>query len=160
MTAAEDRIVDLLAHGIQHRRIGIAVERLAVCLHGRRPVLEDIVEPTQEIGTDEVVDIENHNRIGGIFTQIGHCMVERLGFGTLFEIDRQQLDAFAAKPFERLGPELVGDHHHTIPIGGILLRRGRRKRGCDHVVALIGRNKHRKTPFLRRRGIVRRPMPQ
>ena len=144
MPFAEDRVVDLFAHGIEQGRIGMQVLGAAVCLNSLCPAVVSVVQPRKEVGSDGVVRIETHGHVEG-FTRSGELcdgIIERFGFRTVFEFDPQQADRQLSEPFQRGGCAVVGDHDHFIPFARVLLREYRLHRLVDYAVFAVGRNQH------------------
>lgn len=152
---AEDRVVDLFAHGIEQGRIGMQVLGAAVCLNSLCPAVVSVVQPRKEVGSDGVVRIENHGHVEG-FTRSGELcdgIIERFGFRTVFEFDFQQADRQLSEPFQRGGCAVVGRSRplHTVragivarvsppPTGRLRGLRGRRNQH-GHAVLYSGRGK-------------------
>ena len=153
VAAAENRIVDLFAGGVQHRRVAVAVLGRAVGLYGYDACVEDLVDAYGETPVHEVVGVEDRDDLRRIGTQPVHGGRQGFGLRTVFEGDFDHRQGKFAQFPERFGFQLVGDHHHAVQFRGIFLRERRLRRADDHCVGLVGGNQRHCTALFASRGI-------
>ena len=103
MSAAEDRVVDLLARGVEHRGVRVAVLGRAVRLYGLHTRVEDFVETRDELPAHEVVGVEDRHGIGRLGPQLLDGGSQGLGFRTVLERHLDHCQGQFAQLSERCG---------------------------------------------------------
>ena len=153
VSAAENRVVDLLARGVEHRGVRVAVLGRTVGLHGLHTCIEDLVEAGDELSAHEVVGVEDRHGVGGVGSQLLDGGGQGFGLRTVFEGDLDHRQGQFAQLHERRGLQPVGDHRHAVQFRGVRLCQRRLRRTDDDRIGLVGGDQRHETPLFPGRGI-------